>query len=63
MIVVTRLAGKDEKEIVINAEMIEMIEEIPETMITTLSGKKIMTKEKKEEIIKRIVTYKKSIHS
>lgn len=63
MIVVTRLAGKDEKEIVINAEMVEMIEEIPETMITMLSGKKIMTKEKKEEIIKRIVTYKKSIHS
>lgn len=61
MIIITRLAGKEEKEVVINAELIEIIEEIPETLITTLSGKKIMVKEKKEEIINKVVAYKKSI--
>ena len=49
------------KKIVINAEYIEGVEEIPETVIILSNGKKIMAKEKKEEIIDLVVKYKRSI--
>ena len=50
------------KKIVINSELIEFIEEIPETVITLTTGKKIIVKEKKEEIIELVVNYKRSIY-
>lgn len=49
------------KKIVINAEYIEGVEEIPETVIILSNGKKIMVKETKEEIIDLVVKYKRSI--
>lgn len=60
LIILTRL-GKEEKNVVVNAEMIEFIEETPDTIITLSTGKKILVKEKKEDIIKKVVNYKKSI--
>ena len=50
------------KKIVINSELIEFIEEIPETVITLTTGKKIIVKERKEEIIELVVNYKRSIY-
>ena len=49
------------KKIVINSELIEFIEEIPETVITLTTGKKIIVKERKEEIIELVVNYKKEV--
>ena len=49
------------KEIVINSELIEFIEEIPETVITLTTGKKIIVKERKEEIIELVVNYKRAV--
>jgi flagellar protein FlbD len=60
MILLTRL-GKTNNEIVINAELIELIEEIPDTVITLVNGKKFIVNEAKEEVIKKIIQYKKSI--
>ena len=45
MIDVTKLDGK---EITVNAELIEYIEEIPETVITLTTGKKIIVKESRQ---------------
>ncbi len=55
MIFVTRFDGK---KIVINAELIEMIEETPETMISMTTGKKITIKEKIEEVIEKVKQFK-----
>jgi flagellar protein FlbD len=60
MILLTRL-GKTKKEIVINAELIELIEEIPDTVITLVNGKKFIVNEAKEEVIEKIIQYKRSI--
>lgn len=49
------------KKIVINSELIEYIEEIPETVIVLVGGRKIIVNETKEEIIKMVVEYKRSI--
>jgi flagellar protein FlbD len=55
MIEVTRLHNQ---KIVINADLIEFVEETPDTMITTTSGKKILVKESVEEVIKKVVAYR-----
>jgi flagellar protein FlbD len=48
MIKVTRI---NDKELVINADLIEFVESIPDTMISLTTGKKIMVKETIEQII------------
>lgn len=53
--------GNEKKEILINAELIETIEEMPDTIIKLTTGKKIIVQEKTEKIIKLVVNYKKSI--
>ncbi len=54
MIKVTRLNGQ---KIVVNADLIEFVEEIPDTIISLTTGKKIMVRENSEEIIERAVIY------
>jgi flagellar protein FlbD len=58
MIKVTRINGK---EFVINAEQIEFAEETPDTVISLISGKKVVVSESIDEIIRRVVEYKSSI--
>jgi len=60
MIAITRL---NDKEIVINADLIESIEENPDTTITMTTGRKFIAKEGKKEVIDKIVEYKKNIFS
>lgn len=60
MIEVTRLNGTS---IMINADMIEMIEETPDTVITLNTGKKFIVKESSREVKKLVVSYKKSLNS
>ncbi|ADL68960.1 flagellar FlbD family protein [Thermoanaerobacterium thermosaccharolyticum] len=58
MINVTKLNGD---EFTVNADMIEFIEETPDTVISLISGKKVVVKEKKEEIIEKVIEYKRKI--
>ncbi len=58
MIRVSRLNGK---EFVVNAELIQFLEETPDTVITLLNHEKIVVREKADEVIRRVVEYQKSI--
>ena len=60
MILVHRL-GKDNEELVINVDQIEFIEGHLDTVLSMVSGKKIMIKESKNDIIKKVVEYRRSI--
>ena len=55
MIFVTRFDGK---KVVINADLIEMIEETPETMVSMTTGKKITIKEKIDEVVEKVKQFK-----
>ena len=46
---------------VFNAELIEMIETTPETLITLTTGKKVVVKETVEEVVEKIKTFKKEL--
>jgi len=58
MIRLTRLNGK---EFVENAELIQFVEETPDTVITLLNHEKIVVKEKADEVVKRSVEYHRSV--
>lgn len=55
MIVVTSL---HEHTFVINSDLIESIERTPDTMIRMTTGKKIVVKETVEEILAKVVDFK-----
>ena len=55
MIRLTRLNGE---EVVVNAELIEMLEALPDTTITLTTGRKLVVKEGIEEVIRRYVLFK-----
>ena len=58
MITITRL---NDKELVINCELIELIEANPDTTITTTTGRKIIAKESVEDIVIATKKYKREI--
>lgn len=55
MINVTRFNGKP---FVINAELIESIEETPDTVITLTTGHKYIVKENLDEVLDKVYAYK-----
>jgi flagellar protein FlbD len=55
MIALTKL---QDQKIVVNAELIEFIESTPDTMITTTSGKKLIVKETVDDVIAKVVSYR-----
>ena len=55
MIELTKL---QDQKIVVNAELIEFIESTPDTMITTTSGKKLIVKETVDDVIAKVVSYR-----
>ena len=58
MIDVTKMNGL---EFTINADLIEVIEEVPDTIITLTTGKKIMVKESRLQIKNLVKGYKHEI--
>jgi len=54
MIAVTRLNGK---QLIVNAVLIESIEETPDTMLTLVTGKKIMVLEKVPDVVSLVERY------
>lgn len=60
MVELTRLNGT---KITINAELIEMVEDTPDTVITLSTGKKIIVRESRHEVKNLVISYKKSIYT
>ena len=59
MIELTRLNGTP---IVVNTDLIETVEETPDTVITLTSGKKIIVKERRQEVKNLVKSYKRDIY-
>lgn len=58
MIEVTKL---NDIKISVNAELIEIVEEVPDTVITLTTGKKIFVKESRQKIENLVKSYKRDI--
>lgn len=59
MIEVSKLGGET---LLVNAEAIDLIEVVPDTMLVLASGKKILVLDHPSEIIEKIVAYKQKIY-
>lgn len=57
MIEVTKLNGI---KTLINADLIESVEETPDTVISFVTGKKIIVKESRQEIKNLVILYKRN---
>lgn len=55
------LTGMDNKEYMLNADHIEKIEEVPETVITLINGKKYLVLDSIEEVRDKVIKYKNRI--
>ncbi|MCM2279225.1 MAG: flagellar FlbD family protein [Oligoflexia bacterium] len=58
MIKLSRINGK---EFVVNCELIKFIEETPDTVITLVSGEKLMVRESAEQVIRSTMEYRQRI--
>lgn len=60
MISVTRF---NDTKIVINADIIQSVEETPDTVITLTTGTKYIVKESISDIVDRVIEYKRKIYT
>ena len=58
MIQVTRLNGK---RFWVNPHLIEFMEETPDTVVSLMTGKKIVIREKAEKILEEIILYRRRL--
>ncbi len=58
MIELTRL---NDTTFTLNAELIETVEEVPDTVITLTTGKKIFVKESRQNVKNLVVLYKQEV--
>ncbi|HUI55985.1 MAG TPA: flagellar FlbD family protein [Bryobacteraceae bacterium] len=58
MIYVTRL---NHTPVVLNCDLIEQIETTPDTVISLTTGQKIMVLESPDEVVERVVNFRRSI--
>ncbi|MGN0471918.1 MAG: flagellar FlbD family protein [Lachnospiraceae bacterium] len=58
MIEVTKL---NDVRILVNADLIEIVEETPDTVITLTTGRKIIIKESRQEVKNLVKSYRKDI--
>ena len=59
MITLTKFQSKD--EFVLNSELIETIEETPDTVVTLTSGRKIIVEEASNEIVRKVLEYRREL--
>ena len=58
MIELTRLNGA---KILVNDQLIEVVEETPDTVISLVTGKKIIVKESRQDVKNLVKSYRKDI--
>ena len=51
----------NELKITVNADLIEVVEETPDTIVTLTTGKKIIVKETRQEVANLVKSYKREI--
>ncbi|MCL5958627.1 MAG: flagellar FlbD family protein [Chloroflexi bacterium] len=57
------LSRLDGSELYVNAELIEVIEMTPDTVISLTNGKKLVVRESGEEVVARVVDYLRRVAS
>lgn len=59
MILLTKI---NEAPIAVNSDLIQYIEETPDTILTMTNNEKVVVREKMKEIIDKVIRYRRFIH-
>ena len=62
MIELTRLNKQKNEKFILNCELIETIEEKPDTTIRLVNGKNIVVVESTSQVLSKVIAYKRSIY-
>ncbi|MBE5923687.1 MAG: flagellar protein FlbD [Lachnospiraceae bacterium] len=60
MIELTKL---NDTKFTVNADIIEFVEETPDTVVSLTTGKKIIVQETREEVTDLVISYKRAIYT
>ena len=60
MIALTRLNGHP---VMVNSDLIESIEETPDTVVTLTSGNKLIVRDRMSEVQEKIIEFKRKIYA
>ena len=58
MIQLTRL---NNKPLVVNSDLIKFVEQSPDTLVTLITGEKIVVLEKASEVLNRVIDFRRSV--
>jgi flagellar protein FlbD len=58
MIQLTRL---NNKPLIVNSDLIKFVEQAPDTLVTLISGEKIVVLEKPDEVLARIIQFRRAV--
>jgi flagellar protein FlbD len=58
MIQLTRL---NNSALIVNSDLVKFVEQSPDTVITLVNGEKILVREKADEVLSRIVQFRRSV--
>lgn len=58
MIQLTRL---NNKSIIVNSDLIKFVEQSPDTLVTLITGEKIVVLEKASEVLNRVIDFRRSV--
>lgn len=60
-VTVIRLTRLNSHALTINSDLIKFIENAPDTVLTLTTGEKVVVRESTEEVLQRIVTFRRSV--
>lgn len=52
-----RLTRLNDREFLLNADLIKFVEETPDTVVTLINGDRVVVQENADEIVSRVVDY------
>jgi flagellar protein FlbD len=56
-----RLTRLNNQSFVVNSDLIKFVEQSPDTLITLITGEKIVVRENAEEILERVTSFRRSV--
>lgn len=56
-----RLTRLNNQVLVVNSDLVKFVENAPDTVLTLITGEKILVRESADEIIRRIIEFRRSV--
>jgi flagellar protein FlbD len=59
--VVIQLTRLNNQPLVVNADLIKLVEQAPDTVLTLVTGEKLVVREKTDEVVRRVIAFRREL--